>query len=126
MIHFNFIVDEIDADNILHSLMNEANKCRSDALMCRMDGNADGKVTWLESRADYLDELRNKMKYTRMDFDDKDVLHSEIKALTKEIDDMVWSTAISPERKEIIVPALWRRHDLLSELLRKLMEKSDA
>jgi hypothetical protein len=59
MIHFDFIVDDIDASNIFECIQAEISKC----LMRKLRSNTTPEESdWYDAHAKYLEGLKLKMK----------------------------------------------------------------
>ena len=67
MVHFDFIVDDIDAENIMFSMMDAETQILT--LLCRerSEENRPSYIEWYEGRIAYLRELQSKMKNTRVE-----------------------------------------------------------
>ena len=82
MIHFNFIVDDIDAENIMGCMMESENKCLrkiSDLTFeiavttdPHVKKNLASRMDWFKSRRGYLKDLMSKMENTRYESPKKD------------------------------------------------------
>ena len=63
MIHFDFIVDDIDAENIMGLIDSEINKYETIRLNPKTSENMKD---WFKQYIGYLEELKGKMKNTRV------------------------------------------------------------
>lgn len=67
VIHFDFIVSDVDAENIFDCISSEINRCNVeiiDSMASRVDKSSD--IEWLKSHVKYLTELKKKMSNTRV------------------------------------------------------------
>jgi hypothetical protein len=64
MIHFDFVVDDVDAENIIGCIDAAINKC---VVMKHRGKMTKPYVEWFEEHMAYLEELKSKMKNTRID-----------------------------------------------------------
>ena len=65
MIHFDFIVDDIDAENIMDAIHSEICRLREEAIQCGEflpKEKSEHHKKFLLDRADYLEKLKGKMK----------------------------------------------------------------
>ena len=58
MIHFDFVVEDVDAEVIFDCINSEINRC-NDRKLSSVTTTAEFK--WLNKHIDYLNELRKKM-----------------------------------------------------------------
>jgi len=65
MIHFDFIVNDVDAENIINCITNEASRSDKKILDAIAAGDTTLKEAYIKDR-DYLLSLRDKMKNTRL------------------------------------------------------------
>lgn len=65
MIHFDFTVSDVDAENILGCIHGEINKCDRSIIKCMVDGDSTEVISAYKSRIRYLNELILKMENTR-------------------------------------------------------------
>ena len=72
MIHFDFIVDDADAENIMDCVHEQMCKLREDAIIVHVDSNLDevkrkAIIKGLRDHADYFEELKKKMTNKRIE-----------------------------------------------------------
>jgi len=60
-IHFDFIVDDFDAENIFDCISQEIARLKNDALEAEIRGGEGGIVVAYRSSAEYLETLKSKM-----------------------------------------------------------------
>lgn len=64
MIHFDFIVEDVDAENIFYCIQDRINKCLHRKLLINTTKDED---EWYEKHIEYLKELKTKMKNTNVE-----------------------------------------------------------
>jgi hypothetical protein len=62
MIHFDFVVEDEDAENIFDCINSEINRCNHRKLITN---NTKAETEWLDKHIDYLKALKKKMKNSR-------------------------------------------------------------
>jgi hypothetical protein len=72
MVHFDFVVDDIDAENIMSCLMDAENDTLEKIADLKVDIGVSNTqrasmIKWYEGRREYLKELQGKMKNTRVE-----------------------------------------------------------
>lgn len=65
MIHFDFKVDDIDAENIMDCISQEICKCNEKAMKALSEGK-QSEFDAYNTHADYLKNLKSKMTNTRI------------------------------------------------------------
>jgi hypothetical protein len=69
MIHFDFIVDDVDAENILDLMQKDIVNCNRSIIKYmseEADPETQASIDWLNGHIEYLEELKLKMKSTRV------------------------------------------------------------
>lgn len=61
MIHFDFVVDDVDAENIINCIHSEICKCHEDIMDCMVEGGKEEYIAAYRDRIQYLKELIVKM-----------------------------------------------------------------
>lgn len=59
MIHFDFIVEDVDAENIFDCINSEINRCIHRKVFTE---TTEAEAEWLDKHIDYLKALKKKMK----------------------------------------------------------------
>ena len=63
MIHFDFIVEDVDAENIMDCIHSEITRCH---VRMMSSNTTEAERTWLNKHIDYLNELEKKMLNKRV------------------------------------------------------------
>lgn len=64
-VHFNFIVDDVDAENIMGLFHSEIVKCHVSIMDCVEDNNKDLEDAY-RKQIEYIESLRGKMHNERI------------------------------------------------------------
>lgn len=61
MIHFDFTVEDVDAENIFDCINSEIRRCNRR----KLSSDIKAEIEWFERHIEYLKTLKTKMKNTR-------------------------------------------------------------
>jgi hypothetical protein len=65
-VHFDFVVSDVDAENILNCMSAAITKCDEEILEMWGDKTKESYVKWFKAHKEYLLGLTMKMKNTRV------------------------------------------------------------
>lgn len=66
-VHFDFIVDDVDAENIANCISAAVFKCDAEILKIIGDKDKEPYIEWFEAHKKYLLSLAKKMTNTRVE-----------------------------------------------------------
>ena len=67
MIHFDFIVNDVDAENIMGCIQTEIVNCHMKIQKCIVAEDAQKVIDAYNSRIEYLEELKTRMYNSRVE-----------------------------------------------------------
>ena len=67
MIHFDFIVSDVDAENIMGCIQTEIVNCHMKIQKCIVAEDAQKVIDAYNSRIEYLEELKTRMHNSRVE-----------------------------------------------------------
>ena len=67
MIHFDFIVSDVDAENIMGCIQTEIVNCHMKIQKCIVANDAQKVIDAYNSRIEYLEELKTRMYNSRVE-----------------------------------------------------------
>jgi hypothetical protein len=66
MIHFDFVVDDIDAETLFSALQHEIQDLNMNICDEMADKNRPQYIEWYRTRISYINELMTKLTHTRI------------------------------------------------------------
>jgi hypothetical protein len=67
MIHFDFIVDDREAETVMHLIHDEISVCNMEIMDCMSEGNREADILYYRNRIKYIENLLEKMSNSRVE-----------------------------------------------------------
>jgi len=69
MVHFDFVVNDVDAENIMDLMQKGIVDCHTSIMSSMVENDSaetQSSIDWLNGHIEYLEDLKLKMKNTRV------------------------------------------------------------